>query len=235
MHRLENLKYHHKTLISDSERGFSVMSHTLLYPARNPKILSWIVQELKKQIPGFDPHGQDRRVLAFAYQDLQTCLGVRWKVVDPYQLRMAVIKAAENRPEEVKAFLKVWTGRWLEKWRERVTLFQKMPRISKRHLRSLRKAKKVYRGMKKRLELKRMVVEKLVNQGEVCMAGLIAETLIIEEIAHQLNRYGGKTSMKTLGLNPAEILQGIITKVENLPNRKSPIIYLKIMIGNWNM
>jgi hypothetical protein len=64
---------------------------------------------------------------------------------------------------------------------------------------------------------------------------LIAETLIIEEIAHQLNRYGGKTSMKTLGLNPAEILQGIITKVENLPNRKSPIIYLKIMIGNWNM
>ena len=205
------------------------MSHTLLYSTRNPKILSWIGQELKRQIPDFDPHGQDRRLLAFAYQDLQTCLGVRWKVADPYQLHMAVMKAAENRPEEVKAFLKVWTSRWLEKWRERVTLFQKMPRISKRRLRSLRKTKKIYNGMKKRQELKRMVVQKLVNQGEVCMARLIAETLIIEEIAHQLNRYGGKTV-----LNPAEILQGLITKVETLPNRKSPIIYLKIMIGKWN-
>ena len=200
------------------------MSNTLLYPTRNPKILSWMVQELKKQIPDFDPHGQDRRVLAFAYQDLQTCLGVRWKVADSYQLHMAVIKAAENRPEEVKAFLKVWVSRWLEKWRERVTLFQKMPRICKRCLRSLRNSKKIYRGMKKRQELKRMVVQKLVNQGEVCMARLIAETLIIKQIAHKLNRLDGKNV-----INLADILQGLLTEVETLADRKTPLIYLKCM------
>jgi hypothetical protein len=208
------------------------MSNTLLHAKKHLKILSWLAQELKSQIPNFDPSCQDRRVLAFAYKDLQTCLGVRWRVTNPIQLLMMITGVAENHPEEVRAFLKVWTNRWLEKWRERVSLFQKMPRISKRHLNSLREAKKIYRGMKRWQEMKRMVFQKLVNQGEVCMAELIAETLIIEEIADQLNKYGDRTTMKKIGLNPAEILQGLTTKVETLPNRKSPIIYLKIMIGN---
>ena len=86
------------------------MSHALLYSTRNPKILSWLAQELEKQIPDFDPHGQDRWLLAFAYRDLEKCLGVRWKTANRYELRMMVMKAAEDTPVEVKAFLKMWTG-----------------------------------------------------------------------------------------------------------------------------
>ena len=209
------------------------MSHALLYSTRNPKILCWLAQELEKQIPDFDHHGQDRWLLAFAYRDLEKCLGVRWKTANRYELRMMVMKAAEDTPVEVKAFLKMWTGQWLGKWRERVRLFHKTPRFSKRHLGSMRRARRIYKGMKKRQELKRLIVQKLVNQGEVCMAGLIAENLIIEEIAHQLNRNSGKTSIK-IGLNPVEILQGLLSKVKTLPDRKIPLIYLKIMLSNWD-
>ena len=84
--------------------------------------------------------------------------------------------------------------------------------------------------MKKRQELKRLIVQKLVNQGEVCMAGLITENLIIEEMTHQLNRNSGKK----IGLNPAEILQGLLSKVKTLADRKMPLIYLKIMLANWD-
>ncbi len=210
------------------------MSHALLYSTRNPKILSWLAQELENQIPDFDPHGQDRRLLAFAYRDLENCLGVGWKAANHRQLLTMMLRAAENHREEVKAFLKVWVSRWLGKWRERVRLFQKTPKFSKRHLRSLRRAKRIYERMKKRRELKRLIVQKLVKQGEVCMAGLIAENLIIEEIAHQLNRYSGKASMKKIGLNPAEILQRVLSKVKTLAHRKMPLIYLKIMLSNWD-
>ena len=87
------------------------MSHALLYSKRNPKILSWLAQELEKQIPNFDPHGQDRWLLAFAYRDLENCLGVRWKAANHYELHMMVMKTVKDRPEKVKAFLKIWTGR----------------------------------------------------------------------------------------------------------------------------
>lgn len=159
---------------------------------------------------------------------------VKWKAADTHQLRITMLKAAENRSEEAKAFLKVWVGQWLGKWRERVRLFQRMPKRSKRHFRSLRKAKKVYKEIKKRQELKRLIVQKLISQGEVCMAGLIAENLIIEEIARQLTRGSGKKSMKNIGLNPAEILPGVLSKAKTLSDRKTPLIYLKIMLGNWN-
>jgi hypothetical protein len=208
------------------------MSYALLLSTRNPKILFWLAQELRKEIVDFDSYGQDRHLLAFAYRDLETCLKVKWKPANPYELHMLLKKAGENHPEEVKAFLKVWICRWLKKWRERVRLFQEMPRFSKRHLGNIMKAKKIYREMKERRELKKLVVQKLVNQGEVCMTRLIAETIIIEKIAHQLNRRGGKPST-TITLNPAEILQGILSKVKTLTDRKTPIVYIKIMLGNW--
>jgi hypothetical protein len=45
-------------------------------------------------------------------------------------------------------------------------------------------------------ELKKLVVQKLVDQGEVCRANLLAENLIIKEIADQLNRCGKKNPVR---------------------------------------
>lgn len=204
------------------------MSFTLLCSRRNPKILSWLTDELKKRIPNFELQGQDRSVLAFAYQDLQTCLGTKWKIADASQLHIRLTKAAEKSPDEVKAFLKVWTSQWLEKWRERVTLSQKMLKISKRRLRNLRKAKRVYNEMRERQELKKLVVQKLVDQGEVCRANRIAENLITKEIADQLNRCGKKNPVRIV-LNPTEILHGVYTKVKKLADKKTPLLHLKII------
>ena len=86
----------------------------------------------------------------------------------------------ETRQDEIKSFLKVWTKQWLEKWRERVTFCQKMPHFSLEHLKTKRKATKIFKQMENGQDLKKLVVQKLINNGELCMAELIAENLIIE-------------------------------------------------------
>jgi hypothetical protein len=208
----------------------------MLHSTRKTKVISWLIQELEKQITDFDPIHQDRQLLIFTCQDLVTCLEVMWKATDRSQVYMLFRQAAENRPIEVKAFLKVWVSHWLMKWRERVNIFQRMPKLCKRHLETLRIAKTLYKSMEKRFcfqKLKLLIIQKLVNQGEFCMVQLIAESLIIEEIAHKLNRNRGKKSMKKTLLNPAEMTQNLLAKIKTLSERKTPLIYVKISVDDW--
>ena len=136
----------------------------------------------------------------------------------------------ESRQDEIKAFLKVWTTQWLEKWRERVTLCQKMPQISLAHLKIKNKAAKIFKQMEEGQELKRMVVQKLINKGEVCMAKLIADNLIIEEIACRLKTNDAKEPTDKISLDPWDILQEVVPRVNRLTERKAPIIHLKLMM-----
>ena len=82
-------------------------------------------------------------------------------------------------------------------------------------------------------ELKKLVVQKLVDQGEVCRANLLAENLIIKEIADQLNRCGKKNPVRIV-VNPTEILHGVYTKVKKLADKKTPLLHLKIIKDKWN-
>ena len=89
---------------------------------------------------------------------------------------------------------------------------------------------KIFKRMKEGQELKRLVVQKLINEGELCMAELIAENLIIEEIAFRLNMNGGKTPTDKVTLEPWNILQEVLPRVKRLTERKTPLIHLKLMM-----
>jgi hypothetical protein len=182
---------------------------------------------LKREIPELDLYGQERSLLDFADHDLETCLKMRWKNTNSVGLEEL---EAEDRQEEMKAFLKVWTPQWLEKWRERVTLCQKIPHLSLGHLKAKQKAKRIFKRMEKGQELKKLVEQKLINHGEVCMAGLIAENLIIEEIARLLKMNRGKTPTEKVTLEPWNILQEVSPQVKRLAERRVPIIHLKLMM-----
>ena len=190
-------------------------------------ILSCLARELEKEIPDLDIHGSERRLLDFAYKDLETCLIEKLSDTDFIDLEEAL--ADENNQEEIKAFLKIWTKKWLEKWRERVTLCQKLPQFSLEHIKTKKKAAKIFNRMKNGQELKNMVVQRLINKGELCMADLIAENLIIEEIAFRLKMNGGMTPTNKTLLDPLNILQEVSPRVKSLAERKTPLIHLKIM------
>jgi len=225
---LENLKYLQKSMVHTPRRRFKEIPSAKLESSRNLVIMPWLAKELKKEIPDLDIYGSERRLLDFAYQDLETCLNVECNDIDFEDIEEALDE--DGRQDEIKAFLKIWTKQWLEKWRERVTLCQRMPQFSLEHLKTKAKAKKIFKRMENGQELKKLIVQKLVNEGEVCMAELIAENLIIEEIAYLLKMNGGKTPTDKTILEPWHILQQVLPRVKMLTERKIPLIHLKLML-----
>ena len=192
----------------------------------DPVMTFWLSRELEKEIPDLDLYGAERKLLDFASKDLETCLKANWKNVNIDKVEEAL--NSEDQ-EEVKEFLKVWTKQWLEKWRERVTFSQKQQRFSLAHAKTKREATKIFKRMENGQELKDMVVQKLIKSGEVCMAELIAENLIIEEIAQRLKMKGNSSSDKN-SLEPLHIFQEVLPRVKGLAKRKAPLIHLKLMM-----
>ncbi len=209
---------------------FKEMPSAKLRTPVNPVIVFWLARELEKEIPDLDLYGLERKLLDFAGKDLETWLNVKREGANSDEVEKA-LNVRDNQ-EEIKAFLKVWTKQWLEKWRERVTLCQKMPTFSLRHVKRKKRAKKVFERMEEGQELKRWVVQKLVNQGEVCMPELIAENLVIEQIAYSLKTRKENASASEIAMKPWQILQDVLPQVNSLAKKKTPLIHMKLMIGS---
>ena len=203
------------------------MPSTKLDSSRDPVVMPWLARELEKEIPNLDIYGAERRLLDFAYQDFETSLTEKLSTANFLDIEEALND--ETQQEEIRAFLKIWTKQWLGKWRERVTFCQRMPQFSLEHLKLKKKAAKIFKRMEDGQELKKMVVQRLINYGEVCMAALLAENLIIEEIAFRLKMNGGKTPKEKIALDPWSILQEVSPRVKSLAERKAPLIHLKLM------
>lgn len=202
------------------------MSCAKLDSSKRFVVMSLLARELKREIPELDLYGQERSLLDFAYHDLETCLKTKWKDVSSAELEETL--KTEDRQEELNEFLKVWTPQWLEKWRERVTLCQQLPHFSLEHAKTKKKATKIFKRMENGQELKKLVAQKLIDKGEVCMAEMLAENLVVEEIAHRLRINSGKTPDKTT-LDPLSIFQAVLPRVKRLAERRVPLIHLKLM------
>jgi hypothetical protein len=190
-------------------------------------IISLLAEELKNEIPDLDVYGSEKKLLDFAYHDLETCLKAKNDNKNLTEIEKILNNKSEK--EEVKSFLKIWTKKWLNKWRERVTLCHKPPQFSLNHIKAKKKATMIFKRMQNGQELKKLVVQRLINLGEVCMAELIAENLIIEEMVYRLRKNKGKCSSNKNFLDPLSIYQQVIPRVKNLAERKAPIIHLKLM------
>ena len=202
------------------------MSSKITLRASKNLFMYWLADILESEIPDVDIFGSERKLLDFAYHDLETCLTTtdEDKKVDINK----VIKD-ETRHEEIKCFLKVWTQQWLEKWRERVTFCQKMPRFSLEHVKFRKEATKHFKQMENGKELKHMIVQKLIKKGEVCMPELIAENLIIEEMTARMRLNKRKAPDDQITLDPWDLFQNVSPQVKKLSQRKVPLIRLKLM------
>jgi hypothetical protein len=202
------------------------MSSVILDSSKKFIVMSLLTRELKRAIPELNLHGPERSLLDFAYQDLKTCLKTKWKDVSSTEIEENL--KVEDRQEELNEFLKVWIPQWLEKWRERVTLCQKLPFFSLEHAKTKRKAAKLFKRMENWQELKKLITQKLIDKGEVCMTEMLAENLIVEEITHRLRRNNGKTLDKNT-MEPLNVFQAVLPRVQRLTERRIPLIHLKLM------
>jgi hypothetical protein len=208
-------------------KRFKPMHIHKLDSSKDPIIIPWLARELQGEIPDLDIYGLEKKLLDFAYKDFEVSLTEKLTAANYIDVEEALND--ETGQKEIKAFLKIWTQQWLEKWRERVTFCQKMPQFSLEHLKIKKKAAKIFKLMKNGQELKKMVVQRLITHCEVCMPELIAENLIIEEIAFRLKMNGGKKQKNKILLDPWSILQEVSPRVKSLAEKKTPLIHLKIM------
>jgi len=205
------------------------MSHFIIYRNRfrNDRVLHWLIQEFKSLIPDFDPYGEDGYLLNFAYKDLKATIAASKKVKGILGIRKKIDRLVESNPEEFRSFLKVWVNRWLEKWRERVILFDEKDEKHGENEEKIRNARRIYRKLKGRNELTKLVQQTLIEHGEVCMVKLIAENLILGEIS----KYIAEREKKGLTIfepNPIKIYQRITRQIRKITERKEPLVHLRL-------
>ena len=206
------------------------MSSKITLRASKNLLMYWLADILESEIPDVDIFGSERKLLDFAYQDLETCLATT--IDDDKKVDINKVIKDETRHEEIKCFLKVWTQQWLEKWRERVTFCQKMPRFSLEQVKFRKDATKHFKQMENGKELKQMIVQKLIKKGEVCMPELIAENLIIEEMTARMRLNKRKAPDDQITLDPWDLFQNVSPQVKKLSERKAPLIRLKLMTSD---
>jgi hypothetical protein len=190
------------------------------------RLLSLLVGELESYIPQFEPRALDYQIVNYALRDLEVWMENNWDAHDQRTIYEKLSEHLDKEYEDFRVFLNFWVGRWFEKWRERVKVLSTKPKVPPHHLERVMKAKELYREMPWREELKKMVVRKLVSKGEICMAELIAENLITEEIAKRIRIMGGDS--KYFRLDPLDILNKLSRTISRLPEEKGPLVYLRI-------
>jgi len=189
------------------------------------KILLKLSRKLKERIPQFAPESMDHDMVFFAYKDLIAWLKVKWDTNESHMVSGRLNKYVFEKEDELDAFLNFWVDSWLEKWRDRVRILLKKPRIPKPNLERVNTANRFYREGKDLKELEEIVVRKLVNKGEICMTREISKNLILEEIA---KRVPIRDEKQEANLNTLDILSDLTSRIARLPDEKGPLVFLKV-------
>jgi len=190
------------------------------------KLLSLLADQIETYLPQFEPYTSDYQMVLYACRDLEQWIEFKWAATGYDTVYGKIEEALRHESEVFKVFLNFWVGRWLEKWRERVKVLSAKPRLPPLVLEKIKKARVLFREIEHRRELKRMVVRKLLGQGEVCMVEVIAENLIIEEIAKRV-RSTNVSSELTI-VTAIDIYSTLSHRISRLHEEKGPLVYLNI-------
>jgi len=152
----------------------------------------------------------------------------KWGINSHRAIYDKIEEAMENEPRDFRVLLNFWVGRWVEKWMKRVKVLSARPKLPHNVQKRIERAKALYRGMGRRRELKNMVTQKLMLEGEICMAELIAENLIVEEIAKRSR--GMDQDLKSVMLDPLDIFNSLTPGISRLPRENRPLIYLNVKL-----
>lgn len=191
-------------------------------------------EKLKDSDPALDVMGSDRKVLQVACQDFTNYLKFHWNLIGKEANQCEVVERLEKlfheNAAELDAFLTVWTGMWLKKWKERVKLLigeqnaNKWNKVAK----TLSSAEPYWKKIERKQELTEVVVSTLLKNGEICGTEILAENLLKMEL-------GEKTIQN---MNDKErvfcIVNNSLRKAREMAQSKGPLIFVKVDKGYYN-
>jgi hypothetical protein len=187
--------------------------------------------KLKDKNPMLDVLGSDRKVLQIACQDLTNYLKVHWDLVGKEANECDVVERLEKlfneEPSELDEFLAIWTGIWLNKWKERVKLLIGNEN-SKRwnHVaRVLNNGETAWRRLSHRQEIEDVIISTLVKNAEICGTSILAENLIKMELGEENKDYESDEEQIV------NVVNDTLRKARELTQSKGPLIFVKVDKG----
>lgn len=186
-------------------------------------------QCLKDRNPLLDLQGSDQRVLQIACDDLMNFLKFHWGLIGKengnYDLVEKVHKYYEDNSEEFSEFLRIWSGLWIEKWSKRVKLLignegsSQWSKVNNR----LKSSEALWRKLPKREEMKDILVESLIKNGEICGTSIMAENLLKLELGTSKTNHWTNDQERIL-----EVVNVTLRKARQLSYSKGPLIFVRI-------
>jgi hypothetical protein len=184
--------------------------------------------------PNMDVNGLDYKVLQVACQDFTNYLIFIWNLTGKEANQCEVVEKLEKLfkedEDELEAFMTIWVGMWIKKWKERVKLLigeqnaNKWSKISK----TLTTAEPYWKKIENKKELQEIVVTTLVKNGEICGTEILAENLLKMELGEKrIQSLGDKERLFT-------ILNNSLRKAREMAQCRGPLIFVKVDKGYYN-
>ncbi|MFW6110520.1 MAG: hypothetical protein ACOC6H_00625 [Thermoproteota archaeon] len=192
-------------------------------------------EKLRDKNPLMDVFGSDRKVLQIACQDLTNYLKVHWDLVGKESNQCELVDKLENfyreNPQELEEFVDLWTGMWLEKWKERVKLLigKKKSHRWKAVRRKLQKVQPLWQRLPNRDEIREVVASTLIKNGEICGTSILAENLLKMELGRSKNKYNDQETWIANAVNKA------LKKSRRVARSKGPLIFVKVGKGYYQL
>jgi len=191
-------------------------------------------EKLKDADPALDIMGSDRKVLQVACQDFTNYLKFHWNLIGKEANQCELVEKIDTLfkedPAELNAFLTVWTGIWLKKWKERVKLLignqnaNKWNKMSK----TLTDVEPMWRKIEHKQELQEVVISTLIKNGEVCGTEILAENLLKMELGEKsVQNINDKERLFTT-------LNNALRKAREMAQSRGPLIFVKIDKGYYD-
>jgi hypothetical protein len=190
-----------------------------------------LTEKLKDADPALDILGSDRKVLQVACQDFTNYLKFQWELIGKESNNFELVEQMERffkeNPAELEAFLTVWVGIWLKKWKERVKLLignqsqNKWNKVAK----TLANAEPLWRSLLHKQEIMEIVVGTLIKNGEICGTEILSENLLKMELGEKVNQTMNEQEQI---LN---ILNNSLRKAREMAQSRGPLIFVKIDKG----
>jgi len=190
-----------------------------------------LTDKLKDADQALDLLGSDRKVLQVACQDFTNYLKYQWDLIGVEGNNLELTEKIENffreNPAELEAFLTVWVGIWLRKWKERVKLLigtqnqNKWNKVAK----TLANAEPLWRTLSHRQEITELVVATLIKNGEICGTEILTENLLKMEL--------GEKSVQDLKEDERVLIvvNNALRRAREMAQSRGPLIFVKIDKG----
>lgn len=188
-------------------------------------------EKLKEKNPMLDVLGSDRKVLQIACQDLTNYLKVHWELIGKESNECELVERLEKfyneNPAELDEFLRIWTGIWLQKWKERVKLLIGNENSNKwnKATKTLNNAEPVWKNLANRKEMEEVITLTLIKNGEICGTSILAENLIKMELGEKKSEYASEAKQTLMLVN------NTLRKARELARSKGPLIFVKVDKG----